>query len=115
MHIKGVTECFECQPKPTPKTYPVCTIRNTPDKPIHCIVWAKDLLFATLFGPQMASDLEEAEAPAEGDEDAELAKETAEARVRRLRKSRCFAASALTSRARAGGCRARRLFPAARQ
>ena len=80
-----MTECFECQPKPTPKTYPVCTIRNTPDKPIHCIVWAKDLLFATLFGPQMASDLEEAEAPAEGDEDAELAKETAEARACRLR------------------------------
>ena len=81
MHIKGETECFECQPKPTPKTYPVCTIRNTPDKPIHCIVWAKDLLFATLFGPQMASDLEEVEEAAEGDEDAELAKETAEARA----------------------------------
>ena len=115
MHIKGVTECFECQPKPTPKTYPVCTIRNTPDKPIHCIVWAKDLLFATLFGPQMASDLEEAEAPAEGDEDAELAKETAEARARRLRASHSLAEHVLTARARAGGCRARRLFPPARQ
>lgn len=45
------TECFECAPKPTRnKTYPVCTIRNTPDKPIHCIVWAKELLFARLFG-----------------------------------------------------------------
>jgi hypothetical protein len=32
VHIKGATECFECQPKPTPKSYPVCTIRNTPDK-----------------------------------------------------------------------------------
>lgn len=28
----------------------VCTIRNTPDKPIHCVVWAKDLLFPRLFG-----------------------------------------------------------------
>ncbi|KAK9865924.1 hypothetical protein WJX84_004283, partial [Apatococcus fuscideae] len=50
VHIKGTYECFECQPKATPKTYPVCTIRNTPDKPIHCIVWAKDLLFQRLFG-----------------------------------------------------------------
>ena len=33
-----------------PKSYPVCTIRNTPDKPIHCVVWAKDLLFPRLFG-----------------------------------------------------------------
>lgn len=50
MHIKGQTECFECKPKPVPKSFPVCTIRNTPDKPIHCIVWAKELLFQRLFG-----------------------------------------------------------------
>jgi hypothetical protein len=50
VHLRGKTECFECQPKQAPKTYPVCTIRNTPDKPIHCIVWAKDLLFQRLFG-----------------------------------------------------------------
>lgn len=50
MHVKGQTECFECQPKVTPKSYPVCTIRNTPDKAIHCVVWAKELLFQRLFG-----------------------------------------------------------------
>lgn len=50
VHLKGHTECFECQPKSAPKSYPVCTIRNTPDKPIHCVVWAKDLLFPRLFG-----------------------------------------------------------------
>ena len=50
VHIKGQTECFECKPKPAPKSFPVCTIRNTPDKPIHCIVWAKELLFQRLFG-----------------------------------------------------------------
>lgn len=50
VHIKGKTECYECQPKPTPKTYPVCTITNTPSKFVHCIVWAKDLLFGKLFG-----------------------------------------------------------------
>jgi len=32
VHIRGETMCFECEAKPTPKTYPVCTIRNTPDK-----------------------------------------------------------------------------------
>ncbi|KAJ2716535.1 E1 ubiquitin-activating protein uba2 [Coemansia spiralis] len=49
----GRTECFECQPKAAErKTYPVCTIRSTPTAPIHCIVWAKDYLFAQLFGEQ---------------------------------------------------------------
>jgi ubiquitin-like 1-activating enzyme E1 B len=59
VHIKGRTECFECQPKPTPKTFPVCTLRNTPDKPIHCVVWAKDMLFPLLFGASEDSDLNE--------------------------------------------------------
>lgn len=59
-HIKGLTECYECRPKPMPKSYPVCTIRNTPDKPIHCIVWAKELLFPRLFGrPEDITDLDE--------------------------------------------------------
>jgi molybdopterin/thiamine biosynthesis adenylyltransferase len=38
---KGQTACYECIPKPTQKVYPICTIRSTPDKPVHCIVWAK--------------------------------------------------------------------------
>lgn len=46
---KGLTECYECQPKPAQKTFPGCTIRNTPSEPIHCIVWAKHL-FNQLFG-----------------------------------------------------------------
>uniref|UniRef100_A0A1D1YE67 SUMO-activating enzyme subunit 2 n=1 Tax=Anthurium amnicola TaxID=1678845 RepID=A0A1D1YE67_9ARAE len=50
VHVKGKTECYECQSKPTPKTYPVCTITSTPSKFVHCIVWAKELLFAKLFG-----------------------------------------------------------------
>lgn len=44
------TECFDCLPKETPKTFPVCTIRSTPSTPIHCIVWAKSYLFGLLFG-----------------------------------------------------------------
>ncbi|XP_051146915.1 SUMO-activating enzyme subunit 2 [Andrographis paniculata] len=50
VHLKGRTECYECNPKPAPKTYPVCTITSTPSKFVHCIVWAKDLLFTKLFG-----------------------------------------------------------------
>ncbi|XWS67862.1 hypothetical protein CRYUN_Cryun04dG0041400 [Craigia yunnanensis] len=50
VHLKGKTECYECQPKPAPKTYPVFTITSTPSKFVHCIVWANDLLFAKLFG-----------------------------------------------------------------
>lgn len=32
------------------KTYPICTIRNTPEEMIHCVVWAKELLFNRMFG-----------------------------------------------------------------
>lgn len=46
---KGATQCYECTPKATQKTFPGCTIRNTPSEPIHCIVWAKHL-FNQLFG-----------------------------------------------------------------
>ena len=34
VHVKGKTECYECQPKPVPKSYPVCTITSTPSKVI---------------------------------------------------------------------------------
>lgn len=40
---KGNTQCYECRPKQARKTFPGCTIRNTPSEPIHCIVWAKHL------------------------------------------------------------------------
>ncbi|KRT81872.1 hypothetical protein AMK59_5927 [Oryctes borbonicus] len=46
---KGYTQCYECQPKPPQKSFPGCTIRNTPSEPVHCIVWAKHL-FNQLFG-----------------------------------------------------------------
>jgi len=53
---KGETECFECQAKPTQKVYPYCTIRSTPEKPVHCLVWAKNL-FDLCFGPTDDSNL----------------------------------------------------------
>lgn len=52
---RGLTQCYECVPKPAQKTYPGCTIRNTPSEPIHCIVWAKHL-FNQLFGEDNADD-----------------------------------------------------------
>ncbi|KAL8883493.1 MAG: hypothetical protein Q9192_007138 [Flavoplaca navasiana] len=48
--IKGKSECYDCNTKETPKTFPVCTIRSTPSQPIHCIVWAKSYLFTEVFG-----------------------------------------------------------------
>lgn len=56
--MKGITSCYECTPKPTQKTYPICTIRSTPDKPVHCIVWAKEL-FKLIFGASAESMLYE--------------------------------------------------------
>lgn len=43
------SECFDCQAKVTPKTFPVCTIRSTPSQPVHCITWAKEFLYYQLF------------------------------------------------------------------
>ncbi|OLY84089.1 SUMO-activating enzyme subunit 2 [Smittium mucronatum] len=56
---RGFTECFECQPKPIEqKTFPVCTIRNTPSTLVHCVVWAKDFLFNQLFGNEASKETE---------------------------------------------------------
>ncbi|KAK0274452.1 E1 ubiquitin-activating protein uba2 [Friedmanniomyces endolithicus] len=83
---KGVTECYDCNPKPVQKSFPICTIRSTPSQPIHCIVWAKSYLLPELFG---TSEEESADvAVTEGDSADEVAKlkEEAEAlkNVRRM-------------------------------
>ena len=44
------TECYDCNSKEVPKSFPVCTIRSTPSQPIHCIVWAKSYLFPYVLG-----------------------------------------------------------------
>ena len=57
---KGETECYECTPKDEGrKSYPICTIRSTPTKPVHCIEWAKEL-HKLLFGDRAESRLHEA-------------------------------------------------------
>jgi len=74
--MKGATACYECFPKPQRKVYPVCTIRSTPDKPVHCVVWAKELL-KLAFGDAKESMLNDDDdddsnddAPAQGEEEA---------------------------------------------
>ncbi|KAK7790696.1 hypothetical protein R5R35_009600 [Gryllus longicercus] len=66
---KQLTQCYECLPKAPQKTYPGCTIRNTPSEPIHCIVWSKHL-FNQLFGendPDMDVSPDTADPDAAGD------------------------------------------------
>ncbi|KAJ8919651.1 hypothetical protein NQ315_006178 [Exocentrus adspersus] len=68
---KGVTQCYECQPKPPQRSFPGCTIRNTPSEPVHCIVWAKHL-FNQLFGEEdpdqdVSPDTEDPEAKVDGE------------------------------------------------
>uniref|UniRef100_A0A8C4XK41 SUMO-activating enzyme subunit 2 n=2 Tax=Falco TaxID=8952 RepID=A0A8C4XK41_FALTI len=75
---KGMTECYECHPKPTQKTFPGCTIRNTPSEPIHCIVWAK-YLFNQLFGEE---DADQEVSPDRADPEAAWEPAEAEARAR---------------------------------
>ncbi|KZV94438.1 hypothetical protein EXIGLDRAFT_611663 [Exidia glandulosa HHB12029] len=68
--LKDRTECFDCIPKPTPKTFPVCTIRSTPSQPIHCIVWAKSYLVPQLFGEdEDEGELDDAERQGENAEE----------------------------------------------
>ncbi|ORY88224.1 hypothetical protein BCR35DRAFT_263546 [Leucosporidium creatinivorum] len=78
---KDVTECFDCQPKPVPKTFAVCTIRSTPSTAHHCIAWAKSYLFPQLFGTDddaEEQELNDAEKNGENaDEIQELRKEAA--------------------------------------
>jgi len=76
---KNITECYDCNPKPVQKSFPICTIRSTPSQPIHCIVWAKSYLFPELFGTS------EDDAPdmsvTEGDNAEEVAKLKEEAQA----------------------------------
>uniref|UniRef100_A0A8C5JTB2 SUMO-activating enzyme subunit 2 n=1 Tax=Jaculus jaculus TaxID=51337 RepID=A0A8C5JTB2_JACJA len=74
---KGVTECYECHPKPTQRTFPGCMIRNTPSEPIHCIVWAK-YLFNQLFGEE---DADQEVSPDRADPEASWEPTEAEARA----------------------------------
>ncbi|RMZ91896.1 hypothetical protein DV736_g882, partial [Chaetothyriales sp. CBS 134916] len=77
---KGLTACYDCAPKTTPKSYPVCTIRSTPSQAIHCIVWAKSYLLPELFGEaeDVAPELDKTEDSENTQEIAKL-KEEAEA------------------------------------
>jgi len=84
---KGQTECYECVQKPRQKTFPGCTIRNTPSEPIHCIVWAKHL-FNQLFGEEdpdqdVSPDTEDPELAGQAGESAN-SKETLERKSTRL-------------------------------
>lgn len=74
-----VSECFECQVKETPTTFPVCTIRSTPSQPVHCIVWAKEFLFNQLFGESTESEVNQAELSKETDDQEEIKRIVSEA------------------------------------
>ncbi|KAJ1555454.1 E1 ubiquitin-activating protein uba2 [Nowakowskiella sp. JEL0078] len=72
IHVPKKFQCFECEPSPTPKTYPVCTIRSTPSAPIHCIVWAKSYLLSQLFGDSQEQEKDETQTSSDDDTAKEL-------------------------------------------
>ena len=41
--LRAKTECYDCVQKAAEKTFPSCTIRNTPTEMIHCVVWSKSV------------------------------------------------------------------------
>ncbi|EGN97108.1 hypothetical protein SERLA73DRAFT_92074 [Serpula lacrymans var. lacrymans S7.3] len=71
--LKDRSECFDCIPKPTPTSFPVCTIRSTPSQPIHCIVWAKSYLLPQLFGEDENAGTELDDAEKQGENAQEIA------------------------------------------
>ncbi|KAL4990124.1 hypothetical protein BDW68DRAFT_155100 [Aspergillus falconensis] len=77
---KNVTECYDCNSKEVPKSFPVCTIRSTPSQPIHCIVWAKSYLLPELFGTS-ETDTEEFDYSADADNVEEIENLRREARA----------------------------------
>ena len=84
---RGRTECYDCNPKDSPKSYPVCTIRSTPSQPIHCIVWAKSYLFSEIFGTS-EHDSPELDASESSDNAEEIEKLRDEAQaLKRIRES----------------------------
>jgi ubiquitin-like 1-activating enzyme E1 B len=83
---KGVTACYDCTAKQTPKTFPVCTIRSTPSQAIHCIVWAKSYLLNEIFGEsEDETAFDHSEDADNANEIAELKKEAEE--LRKIRES----------------------------
>ena len=76
---KGVTECYDCNPKPVQKSFPICTIRSTPSQPIHCIVWAKSYLFPELFGTSEEDSADMSVTEGDNAEEVAKLKEEAEA------------------------------------
>ena len=105
--VKGVTMCYECNPPQPPKSYPICTIRNHPDKPVHCIAWAKELLFKKLFGGEDTDLVDTSEEADEGGDGA--AAPAAEAAGGGARGGGGAAAAARRGRG-GGGVRAARLL-----
>jgi ubiquitin-activating enzyme E1 C len=49
--LPGITACYECSldMQTKQKTFPICTIANTPRLPEHCIEWASVLQFPIAF------------------------------------------------------------------
>ncbi|KAL2160152.1 hypothetical protein VTH06DRAFT_1807 [Thermothelomyces fergusii] len=83
---KGVTACYDCAPKETPKSFPVCTIRSTPSQPIHCIVWGKSYLLNEVFGESEDESAFDHSADADNAKEIEELKKESEA-LRKIRES----------------------------
>ena len=91
------SRCYECNPPQPPKSYPICTIRNHPEPPVHCIAWAKELLFKKLFGGEDTDLVDTSEEADEGGDGAARRRRRRTRRRRRRmrrRRRRCSAARA---------------------
>ncbi|PFH34142.1 ThiF family protein [Besnoitia besnoiti] len=61
--MKNETLCYDCEAKPRDQQrFPICTLRQRPERPEHCIAWAKmiyELLFGVEDNENLLTDLKE--------------------------------------------------------
>lgn len=83
--VPGLSECYDCHPKPISKSFAVCTIRSTPSLPIHCVVWAKSYLLSQIFDDtEEEAEISTGSDNVHSDEDLELAQLQKEANALRV-------------------------------
>lgn len=55
--IRYETECHHCTPEmPEHENFAACTLRNSPERPVHCIAYAKNL-YDCIFGSEDKGDI----------------------------------------------------------
>lgn len=56
--VRYLNDCHNCVPAKSEESFAVCTIRNSPERPVHCVAYAKSL-YDGIFGDDSSNPLVE--------------------------------------------------------